>query len=541
MNESFGSKKKKHAFKANVGQLVGVITIMGVILAAVGGLWYWFGWRANAPKGQFIVMTKKTGKDLTNEDIMAPSKDYKGPQFEIVKEETVFRNPFIWTWTKPQDATVINDGEVGIMVRKYGDSLKEGQIITENENQKGIVRETLMPGRHFINHMAYDVYKAPMQRIRAGHRGIVTLMVGKESKNSNVFVVEDGERGTQKYLLISGTHPEYSNPYIYKVTEIDVRSQKFEMIDIHAVTIYSIDGFELKMEGTVEWAPNLEKLPELFVKYVDTDDLKKSGGLGNIEEKVILPLARSFSRIEGGKFSAVDYIVGTTRVNVQNAVEESLRDDCALEGVDIKAYVINKTHTPQKIRVQYKRREHALRDKDRMEETIKTTIGSIVMDKDGKPVIDKKTGKAKREGGKLVKALEELKKDRAEQLGNVRKQIVQAIRAAEKYGSSEIPQVEKRLAVAKKQLEAAKDKAARVVAQGDAKAQVEVMEYKAEVEGIKTEVEAFGDGEKWAEHKLIQKMAPGIKGIQANTEGSFAEMFTRFSQGSENSSKSVNQ
>ena len=114
------------------------------------------------------------------------------------------------------------------------------------------------------------------------------------------------------------------------------------------------------------------------------------------------------------------------------------------------------------------------------------------------------------------------------QIGKIRESIVTQVRQAEKYRNIQVTQATRDVTVAKINLEAAKDRAAGVKAEGLADAAVMVMDFKAQAEGVKDKVAAFGTGEKYAVNLLINKLAPGISEILSNTEGSFAKLFERF-------------
>ncbi|MBS3761725.1 MAG: hypothetical protein KGZ25_00345 [Planctomycetes bacterium] len=532
--------------------LMGGAALVGLLV--VGFLFFWTQCRISVDKGEFVPILKKTGKNMTNDMVVAPSPDFKGPQFEILKAGRHFRNPYYWWWPAPKKATVIDKGEVAVLVRKYGEDLPQGQVVAETEDQKGILREPKKPGRHYINTWAYAVEKHDMVRIKPGFRGVVTRLVGEEPENPNQYVVDKGEVGVQPYLLDPGTHPEYSNPYVYQITQIDIRSQKFEMSDQSAVSFPSQYGFDIKVEATTEWAPDLEMLPEVFVKYVDRQDLKGSGGINNIQRKVILPFARSLLRMIGGQHRAVDYITGDTRTKVQNSVEKQLRERCAEVGIDVRSFVIHKTLPPEQLREQYRRREVAYREIDRYLQEIQTEIGNIVVEggapkvdekgrpvlnDDGTPVIEGGTperdeeGNLVREGGRITKIIQELRKGREGKFGEVRAEIAEIIRSAEKYAKVEVTRGEKKRDVAEINLEAAKDKAAAHRAEGEAEAAVTVMQYEAEAEAVREKVSAFGSGDKYAEYQLIRKLSPGVTRILSNTQGSFAELFERFAGGIE--------
>jgi regulator of protease activity HflC (stomatin/prohibitin superfamily) len=523
--------------------------LLALAVAITLPMFWWFGMRIEVDQGEFVVLIKKTGTDMTNDQILAIDADHKGPQRMILQEGRHFRNPYTWNWTKPIKATVIDQGQVGIKVRKFGKALAPGQILAGDNTQKGILPDILAPGRYYLNTYEYDVQIVDMVKIEPGYMGVVTLEVGAEATDPFAFISGEGERGVQTALLPPGTHPEYSNRYLYLVTPIDVRSQKFEMKDQYAISFPSLYGFDIMVEGMIEWAPKLDKLPELFVKYVDEKDLMSSGGINNIQQKVILPFARSYFRTIGGKYRAVDYITGDTRIVVQSEVEKHLKETCGALGIEIKSVVIKSTEPPTQISDQFQRREIAKRKKEAYEKQIEMQIGSVLMigqtpklDANGQKILDEHGdpimigGKVKvdeenkpvREGGRLTQVIQERMKDRAMQIGEIRETIATQIREAEKYRNIEVTQANRDVTVAKINFEAAKDKAEGVRAEGLADAAVMVMGFKAEAEGVKDKVSAFGTGDKYAVNLLINKLAPGISEILSNTEGSFAKLFERF-------------
>jgi uncharacterized membrane protein YqiK len=505
---------------------------------------------------EFVCLIQKTGKNLSNSQIFSTSPEMMGPKEEIILQGWHWKNPWAWEWSKPMKATEIAPGHVGVLVRQFGEELPEGQIIATNDSQKGILAKVLMPGRHFINTWAYAVEQHPMVSIPAGYVGIVTVLVGKEPTNSFTFVVNDGERGTQKNLLGAGTFPDYSNPYIYTVTRIEIKSQKFEMSGDNAITFFSKDGFEITIEAVCEWALVQDKIPLTYVTYGDQkipqDDVKKVGGIYSVQDIVLLPYSRSHGRIIGSEHPAIDYITGQTKQRFQDEVEARMKENALNDGVVVKSWVIKNVIPPQAMQDQYSRREVASRQIDRYRQEITTQIGSIVLegakpklDNDGKQILDGQglvvmeggtskigqDGKPVREGGNLQKKLKERAQDREIQLGEVRKLVATEVRSAEQYSNVQLRQAERDVEVAKINLRASEDTAAATVAEGTAKADVVVMNNQAKAAGVKAKVTAFGDGSRFAENKLITKLGPGITRILSNTEGTFAEMFQRFSEG----------
>lgn len=531
------------------------MTFLVVLLLLVGGGFFiaWTQCRIQVNQGQLAYLVKATGKDLPNDMLGAPDESYKGVQLAVLREGRYFYNPYTWDW-KYASAKEVPQGKVGVLIRKYGKPLPAGEVVAHYpkpwdstqdvvNHEKGIVEEVLTPGRYYLNPMAYDLELQPMKTIDPGFQGVVTLLAGKMPEDPNTFVVKEGERGTQPYLLPPGTHPKYSNPYVYEVIPVDVRSQKFELSGDSSITFPSRDGFDITVEGIMEWAVFLDRLPETEVKYVDEADRHESGGILNIQNKLLLPVARSLARTIGGQHNAVDYITGTAKLRVQNEVQRRLAAVCREEGIDIRAFVIRSSTPPEAILMQYRRRELAKRDRERFLKEIETEIGLPVVEgattqiaEDGSVVMVGGTpkvgpdGKPLRSGGRLTQIIQERSKDREDQLGEIRQQVATQIREAEKYAAVNVTRAQQDLEVAKINLEAAANKAAAVVATGKAKADVAVFKARAEAEGKKARIAPFGSGEKYADYLLTEKLAPSIRSIWSNTDGPFADMFKRFLQ-----------
>ncbi len=106
-------------------------------------------------------------------------------------------------------------------------------------------------------------------------------------------------KGVMPEMLDPGTY--YLNPYMVIVTEVNLQSQRFEMSGEDAISFLTLDGFTVNVEGTIEYALIRDKAALLTHQVGDMDDILK---------KIVLPRARGFSRIEGSKNPAKNYIVG---------------------------------------------------------------------------------------------------------------------------------------------------------------------------------------------------------------------------------------
>ena len=116
--------------------------------------------------------------------------------------------------------------------------------------------------------------------------------------------------------------------YLKKIEIVDVRSHKYDMLGADAIHLPSNDSFIITIDGTIEWAIRADKVAEVTVEYGDEED---------ILNKIILPNARSISRIQGSKLKAREFISGTTRTAFQGRMLVELKRAPVFGTVSVKA------------------------------------------------------------------------------------------------------------------------------------------------------------------------------------------------------------
>ena len=443
--------------------------------------------------GKAAVMISKTGDDLPNGEIIA-MPGQKGIQLDTYPEGWYWKNPYTWDW-KIVDQIQIHSGKVGIKIRNYGKDLPPGQVVAKGE-EKGIQSDVLVPGRYVINPFAFLVKEYDIVNIESGHMGVVTLVSGKEPKNPNEFLVEAGERGVQKHTYPPGTY--YPNPFIEKIIPIDTRSHRFDMMADKIIRFPSLDGFDITMEGTIEWYIDPARVAEVFVKYIDTRPM-----ITCIVEDIILPNARAYSRIEGSKHLARDFIGGTTREKFQEDFLGGVKRSCNAQGIMISSALVRQITPPDAIARPIKDREIAIRMRELYEQ------------------------QKEREKQQKLLAMEEKMKDRKTLSTSAEADVSVAITKATQDKEVAIIEASRGLEVAKLQLQAAQNQAEAKVAEGKAKADVVVYKNAAEAAGLKNSAAAFGDGNAYVRYLMNQKLAPSITYILSNTDGPFADMLRR--------------
>ncbi|MEI7900777.1 MAG: SPFH domain-containing protein, partial [bacterium] len=329
-------------------------------------LWVWFFWRIEPGNGEIAILLKKTGKNLPTEKILAESPEYKGLQPEVLPEGRFFYNPYTWSWTISQ-ATDIPAGKFGVLVRKFGKDLPGGKIIAPDKSYKGIVREVLGTGKHRINPYAYEVKLFDDIKIAPGNVGVVTSLCGEDilsgtSSTSAVdkgFLVGKDAKGVQREILKEGTHR--LNPFLYAVSIVNIQSQRFELSGSDAILFLTLDGFPITVEGTLEFNLSVEKAALLTHEVGDMDD---------IMQKLILPSARGFFRIEGSKKTATEFIVGESRQAFQDSLETYLKSICTPWGISLNSVLIRDIMAPQQIAAIIRDRELAAQEAKKIEQQI---------------------------------------------------------------------------------------------------------------------------------------------------------------------------
>lgn len=490
-----------------------IIVGLLVLLGAAYGAYEWFVVRVEVPAGKVLVLMNKTGRSMPAEFrdqvILFPAlveqiaadegegadwvrAHYKGIRYEPVTEGRHWYSP-IWYKRTLADTTVIPAGKLGVKIRRYGKPLPDGKTVAAEPDERGPVAEILRPGRHNVNPLAEQVQIFDAVQVPEGCVGVVTLLTGPNPADRNAYVVQTGERGVQPETLGPGLY--YVNPYLKKVDVVDVRSHKSDMLADDVIQFPSNDSFTITLEATIEWAIQLDKAPWVTVAYGDEQD---------IVEKVLLPNARSLSRIQGSKLLAREFIGGKTRTEFQQRFKADLVQTCRGEGIEVKSALIRRISPPDEIMDLISQRELADQLKTKYENQIKEAQAEA----------------------RLVEQQEMRKQNAA--IGDANKEVVTAVKKAEQARAVALTEASRRLEVAKLELEAAEKQAAARLSLGQAEAKVVLFGYQAEAEPLAAAVRAFGGGESYAQNLFLERLAPAIQSVMSNTEGTFAEIFKQF-------------
>ena len=457
------------------------VLVVGALIALF--VLVWFFCRIEPSAGQIAVLIRKTGENLPAGQVIALEKGQKGIQLDVLPEGRYFKNPYTWSW-KIQRILDVPAGKLGVMTRLYGEELPPGKIIAA-DTQRGIVQEILRPGKYRINPYAYHVALFNAIDIRPGHVGVVTALTGQDVLNNelaaekrNTFMVGEGLKGVSGMLLDPGTH--YLNPYIYNSVVVNLQSQRFEMSGKDVINFLTLDGFTVTVEGTIEFGIQRTEAAFLTHRVGDMDDIVK---------KIILPRARGFSRIEGSKHPAVNFIVGETRQKFQNELESHLRSKATGWGVDIKSVLIRKIIVPDEIASITRDRELAVQDAAKYEQQIVQAKSKAELTK------------------QEMLAIQNREKVEADT------KRIRAVIDAEQDQSVRLIAAQKELDVAKVEYEAALFQAEAILLTADGEKDAIKAQNEAEAAVLKNRVTALGGGDNFARYTLYEKLGPRVDSV----------------------------
>jgi regulator of protease activity HflC (stomatin/prohibitin superfamily) len=213
------------------------------------------------------------------------------------------------------------------------------------------------------------------------------------------------------------------------------------------------------------------------------------GDMGDILKKIVLPKARGFSRIEGSKNPAKNYIAGTTRQKFQDNLETHLIAQCKNWGVDIKSVLIRNITPPDAIASIIREREVAVQDAVKYGQQIEQAKSEAELVKQEMLAVQNK---------------EKVEADTAR---------IRAVIAADQGREVRLTRANKDLEVAKLENAAAQAQAEAKLLRAKAEGDVIRMKNEAEAAVFASQVQAFGTGADFARNVFYGKIAPQIQAI----------------------------
>ena len=200
------------------------VCVLVAVLATVWGVWMWCFCRIEVPAGWMAIVTAKVGEDLPPGEILA-NPGQKGVLREPLTEGRHFLNPIDYDW-KLVRAQTIPVGKVGVVTSKVGRELPNGEILAADAASKGVWKGVLGPGTYRLNPEGYTLQVMDAMSIPVGYVGIVTSQTGVPAKPGTF--AQRGEKGVLAEVLQPGLY--YINPRAYQVDLVEVGMNQVSII-----------------------------------------------------------------------------------------------------------------------------------------------------------------------------------------------------------------------------------------------------------------------------------------------------------------------
>lgn len=475
MSNDFITEAEKHANKPGdigkgmkIGIIIAVAVLVGIFL--YGGVWIWGLCRLYVGPEEMLVLTRKLGgkENPDPDENIVVEKGIKGIERDVLGEGRHFISPLKYQRDK-YATTTIRLGSMGVVMSRSGKQLEEEEFIA-GEGEKGILEKVLTPGRYRLNPFAYTIEEVPHIEIQPGFVGCVTQL-SKKVKSEETL---SGKRqGIWKKVLQPGIY--YFNPHAYKVVPVEVgyRQETFQNI-----TFPSSDSFAINVDVSVVWGLHPKDVPDIISKY---------GNIKDVVEKVIKQQVESICRLEGSKFTAKQLIQGETRQEYQDKFTAALKTKFAEANLAIQIGLVRGIKIPKEIST-------PLQEGKLAEEEMLTKAEQQI---------------TQTEQNKLEELKADVEKGKQEVEAGTAKMVAEIQAKGEKVVAD--IDAQKNLEVAMVMEEVARIEAERNRVMGKAEAEVERMIQEEQSNLFKLNVEALGSSRAYELYTFAMRLPEGIK------------------------------
>jgi hypothetical protein len=312
---------------------VAVVAVFGLVMLLVT----WNMFFVYVRPGHHLVITAKDGEPLPAGQVLA-EPGQKGIEREVLGEGWHFVLPVIYT-TELEKNTDIPSGKVGIVTAKGGKPLPPGRLLAD-EGEQGIQRKVLPPGSYRINLYGFDIEPVDAVKIEPGFVGVVRRQLGKDGKSR--FAENSDEKGILRQVLQPGLYYKNTKEYEVKPVEVGIFQSTFFYDEnparSTAIKFTSKGGFEISMDCTIEWEILPEDMPELVAEY---------GSRKEVESKVIDVQAHAIGRDKGIDYGVQDFLEGAKREAFQADFTNELIEVCEKKNVTVHSAFIRNIVIPE--------------------------------------------------------------------------------------------------------------------------------------------------------------------------------------------------
>jgi hypothetical protein len=497
-------------------------------LALLQQLWHWEVERVEVPPDSFLVRINLWGKDLPEGEILAPDDSYKGVQKEVLPEGRHFLNPILYRY-ETHRVTIVPPGKCLVLTRKAGseipaDRLAGGDFLAR-EGERGIVREVLLPGKHRINPYEYTAQPVDAVEVRTNQVGVRTVKWGDAppAGRQDPYVVPLRRAG-RPYRGVQEKPVRPGTYYLNPYAEAIVPVDiRSHPVEFKDIEFPSRDGFQIKPHVLVAYKVVPAKAPHLFVTLCDQGLLHQEGATEEQQKKNEI---------------------------LQKVVLPLIRGYVRIEGskYDARDYISQQKEPEAGVAVNPRERlqkELMAKVTGPCEElgiliesiTVAQIDAGQALTQLAEQIAQREQARITREKNKELVAQHQQEQElkAKEALVDQKRAIVDAktrlgveTEKAQQLKEVEEARLKQELKAAQTRLEAAKNQARAVITKGRAEAAVIKAGNEAEVSGLRTAVNGFPTPEQFAQYHVVSRLAPALSEIFASDSSDFARVFAAY-------------
>jgi regulator of protease activity HflC (stomatin/prohibitin superfamily) len=509
-----------------------ILGVSAALLFLVWQLWVWEVERVEVPPNHILVKINLWGKNLPAGEILAPSNEYKGILLETLGPGRHFLNPLFYAYEiKPM--VVVPPGECLVLTRKFGKEISPARLargdVLAREGEKGILREPKPPGLHEINPYAYAYEIVPMVKVARTQVGVKTIKVGVEP--------EQAERKASDSPYLVKTDPKHE----YRGVQDQPLPPRDYPVNPYVETIAPVDLDDIRVTFDDIVFPSLDGFtvkPEVTVTYRVQPEkaphlLVTLTDSGHLYQKYQTPQDREKNQIL--QKIVLPVIRGHVRIEGSKFKARDFIAEAATQNPDDK--------TPNaRIRLQEAlQRTVPLECKEVgiiiKEVSLNRLIAQDELEKLGQQITERVTSLQKRiTNENTIKKLESEAENKANEAKVKQSGAVTAAMTDLERTKIQMQQklkiLEAELTTQKEaaqiRLEAAKSEATKILALAESEAKVAEKQNLAEIADIKTAIQGFPGVDTFAQYHMVKALGPALAEIFASDGSEFAKLFAGF-------------
>jgi len=446
-------------------------SLIGILILVLGwgivyqGFWRWVVCREEVQYGRSLQITRKTGDPASSNGYAETDKNQQGVIEQMRGPGRHFFNPWAYHVDEVEDI-LVEPGQIRYVTNKLGESLPNDQFIA-GPGQQGTLLRVLTPGVWRINPHGQKVSNPnPARIIEPGYVGVQTLRQG-ENKGIQDVVLGPGFYHLNESLVqidrVEIGYREWTMRTEYEKVRVKRNDSVIVMERPRIGTGISFplaDGKTMFLDITVIWGVLSKNAPRMIRDY---------GTMEMVQAKIIEPQVISICKNLGSDYTTMEFIKAKSREQFQNEFTERLMTMATEKGISVQVALVRRFH-PDPLILQ----------------TIQTTLLAEE---------EKETLATERERDMVAARLEQAEREVEIAVADFNAETSKLVQAENELGNkfaAEIREGARRQAAAHLRKAAELDGQARRIG-GQAVADVSLAERKAEAEGTRLRIQAYGD------------------------------------------------